>query len=106
LVTISSNENQQIWEERVSEQGSSGLTQQQWCEENNINLHNFRYWKRRLSIIHQEASISQRFVAISPISTQARTPLQISMGKLAVEIREGVDLSLLDDVIKVLMRYA
>jgi hypothetical protein len=106
LVTISSNENQLIWEERLSEQGSSGLTQQQWCEENNINLHNFRYWKRRLSTIHQEASIPQRFVAISSISSQAKTPLQISIGKLSVEIREGVDLSLLDDVIKVLMRYA
>ena len=106
MVSINSKENQKIWEDRVSDQGSSGQTQQRWCEENNINLHNFRYWKRRLSIINQEASEPQRFVTISPIRTHPRTPLQISIGKLAVEIREGVDLSLLDDVIKVLMRYA
>lgn len=95
-----------MWEDRLAEQASSGITQKQWCDEKEINLHNFRYWKRRLSVISQEASISQRFITVSPIQKQPKTPLQISIGKLAVEIREGIDLSLLDDVLKVLMRYA
>jgi hypothetical protein len=106
LINISNKENQQMWEDRLAEQASSGLNQKQWCDEININLHNFRYWKRRLAVINQEASIPQRFIAISTIQAQPKVPLKISIGKLAVEIREGIDLSLLDDVLKVLMHYA
>lgn len=97
-----------MWKSHITEQVSSGLTQKEWCDANDVNLHNLRYWKHRMVVSKQQAAIAQRFVAIGPIQSQARTQasLQLSIGKLAVEIREGIDLALLDDVLKILMQYA
>ncbi len=94
MIKISVQENQRMWESRIAEQVASGLTQKEWCDANDINLHNLRYWKHRLVVSKQQASITQRFVAISPIQSQAFTqaPLRLSIGKLAVEIREGIDI--------------
>lgn len=103
---ISKAENQSIWETRISDQQASGLTQREWCVKSDINLHNFRYWKRRLGVIESESSTKQRFVSISPIPVHPVAPIQLRMGKLTVEVQGGVDLGLLDDVLKVLMRYA
>ena len=106
MIEISAQENQQMWESRIAEQGASGLTQKAWCVTHGINLHNLRYWKHRLTVIKQQASVTQRFVAISPIQAHSQPPLRLSIGKLAVEVHEGIDLALLDDVLKVLMQYA
>ena len=38
------------WQQQLTNQNLSGLTQAQWCEQNNINIHNFRYWRNRLSL--------------------------------------------------------
>ena len=43
------SEKRLIWEERIDKQLTSGLTQRQWCEENNLALSAFRYWKLRIS---------------------------------------------------------
>jgi hypothetical protein len=42
------SEKQLIWEERIEKQLASGLTQRQWCEENNLALSAYRYWKLRI----------------------------------------------------------
>ena len=36
------------WAARVSEQKASGLTIRQWCEQNNISIHKYNYWKHQL----------------------------------------------------------
>lgn len=38
----------QTWEERIQKQKASGLTIQHWCRDNQIPLHLFYNWKRRL----------------------------------------------------------
>ncbi len=78
--------NQQYWKQVMEDQGSSGLTQAIWCERNNVNIHNFRYWKRRLK--DEEDSDTNNpdpqwaLVTNSPGSTQANEdstlPLAVS----------------------------
>lgn len=39
--------NRQIWLLRISEYQQSGLTQDEWCSQNNISVSSLRYWLRR-----------------------------------------------------------
>lgn len=42
------SENWKIWEQRIEAQLTSELTQRQWCDENNLALTAFRYWKQQI----------------------------------------------------------
>ena len=38
----------QEWTVRFADQKASGLTVQQWCEQNNLSFHTYNYWKHFL----------------------------------------------------------
>ena len=40
--------NHEKWAGYVETQKSSGLPQKKWCAANQVNHHNFRYWRQRL----------------------------------------------------------
>lgn len=37
------------WLQRIQKQQTSGLSIQKWCKENQIPIHAFYYWKKRLT---------------------------------------------------------
>ena len=37
-----------LWVERMADHAASGLGRKQWCEQNDIPLHQFAYWRREL----------------------------------------------------------
>jgi len=45
-----------LWEDRIEKQLVSGLTQRQWCNENNLALSAFRYWKLRINKENRKSS--------------------------------------------------
>lgn len=97
--------NQNKWQTLLESQMTSGQTQVQWCAENNINIHNFRYWKHRLSMTQTtRRNSSVGFVSIKPAQTSTNS-MRITVGAAMIEVKDSVNLSLLDDVIQVLMRY-
>lgn len=98
--------NRAKWQDIINEQMASDQTQAHWCAENDVNIHNFRYWKTRLekaSKYPQNSEIS--FVSLAPTSKQSK-PMTIRIGTACIEVNEAVNLSLLEDVVKVLMHYA
>jgi len=40
---------EQSWIKKLENFKASGLTAVQWCEQNQENIHTFKYWKLRLS---------------------------------------------------------
>jgi hypothetical protein len=50
------SENRMLWEDRIEKQLVSGLTQRQWCNENNLALSAFRYWKLRINKENRKSS--------------------------------------------------
>ena len=36
------------WSSRFSDQKASGLTVKQWCDQNNLSIHTYNYWKHLL----------------------------------------------------------
>lgn len=111
---MSKKANSEYWQQVVLDQSSSGLTQLEWCEQNNVNIHNFRYWKRRLEselnsnhavnqtetkwaiITHSEADIAAQTI---------KSLLCIHVGKAVVDVSPGFDPESLSTVLSVLMKH-
>lgn len=52
------------WSSRFSDQKASGLTVKQWCDQNNLSIHTYNYWKHLL----KEELASQVLPDIVPVS--------------------------------------
>ncbi|ABR46356.1 hypothetical protein Amet_0115 [Alkaliphilus metalliredigens QYMF] len=102
---MKSSENKEKWQLHINSQLSSGQTQIQWCEEQGVKIHSFRYWKNRLQIKPEQAKESTGFVAIKPVTLQKVSKMRIRIGKATVEIDDDVDPILLTSVIRVLTDY-
>ena len=40
------------WEQRIAAYKESGQTQVKWCEANDISIHQFKYWMKRIKDHH------------------------------------------------------
>jgi len=58
------------WAARFSDQKASGLTVRQWCEQNQISIHKYNYWKHLL----KEEVVDQMLPDIVPLSLTASRP--------------------------------
>jgi len=111
--------NQQYWKQVMADQGGSGLTQAIWCQKNNVNIHNFRDWKRRLK--DEEDSDANypnpqwALVTNSPGSIQvnedssltlaSNTGIVIKSGNLSVEFTGPVNIETLTGVMEFLISH-
>ena len=101
-MNIEPNENQKRWQTIIESQIASGEPQIKWCEEHDVNIHNFRYWKRRLKQEQEAPTSNTGFVAISPKANQASSKLRITIGKATIEINDEVDPIFLSSIVQVL----
>lgn len=98
--------NKDLWQERVEAQAASLLSQKAWCKENNVNIHNFTYWKKRLSEGLKQNEHSQQFIALSPKVELSPVPIVLKIGSATIEVHENFNSSLLEDLVSILIRYA
>ena len=109
------NSNSEYWKQVIKDQTSSGLVQVKWCEQNDVNIHNFRYWKNKIKRDENSGQKSTTptwaLVTANPDS-KSKAPesktgeIEIQIGKVNMTLRNSVDTNLFSDVIKVLMNYA
>ena len=113
------------WIARFADQKTSGLTVQQWCDQNNFTIHTYNYWKHilkkevveqvlpdivplsRLSPIPESGSS-----ILEPITTQSeqnrtncairtnRSTAKLSAGDMAIEVDSSVSGEFLRTLIK------
>lgn len=92
------------WQARISDFKSSGQSGAAWCAANQINLHQFYYWKKRLDFDDQPKSQSTNWLSFE-ISNRSKKPSEhilIRIGEVAIEIKQGYDPELLLNVIQTL----
>lgn len=70
--------NLEYWEQVIADQTNSGLTQSKWCEQSDVNIHNFRYWKSRLkhdeNSNHTSSTPTWTLVTASSTTTTVKPP--------------------------------
>ena len=111
--TTKSEKRRAFWTHHVEVSLKSELTQVAYCKEHDISSSAYYYWKRRLTESKEDQSPGPlRFVTLEPtnqrqsqLTRSCTTPaIQINMGAYSVEAGVDVDLSHLENVLRVLGR--
>lgn len=94
------------WERRISVYRSSGQTQINWCKANDISIHQFKYWLKRIEGSKSKPKTNTQWVPVeldnSSDEQTKNEALQIKVGLASIEVKPGFNPSLLVDVVKVL----
>lgn len=61
MVNSDKEMNREKWSRCIEVQEHSGISQKKWCEANQVNHHNFRYWRQRLK--NEDSDINQAVVS-------------------------------------------
>lgn len=70
-----------IWQQHIKSWQGSGLTQTAFCEQQHIKLHNFQYWRKRLSNQGEQPGV---FV---PVTVSRSAPARLVLGShVAIEL--------------------
>lgn len=99
--------NRQKWAEIVEKQALSGEFQIPWCKANDVNIHNFRYWKRRLKE-ENDSDEDKEPVWVALTNTVRSTEgegISIKVGKASVEVSSDTDMLILEKILQVLMKH-
>ena len=99
-------ERRKFWQSHIDAWARTGLSQAEYCRQNNLKTHRFTYWKRKF---HRE-NLPVELVQIQTTPTKSAhflhnngTPLRLLMGdRFTLEIPDGFSPATLDQVISTL----
>lgn len=79
-----------LWSQRITECKNSGISAQEWCEQNGINIKTYYYWHNK---IHKIVSKQQSCFYEVPITQgiHERATATIRVGMFQADIYSGAD---------------
>lgn len=93
---------QAVWTERIQAYQASGQTMKAWCAEQNLTVHQLKYWLYKAQRPNQVDSVTI-FRPVSVTRQAASTEsLQIQVGPARIVVRSGFEPELLRDVVEAL----
>ncbi|MFD2444116.1 IS66 family insertion sequence element accessory protein TnpB [Bacillus sp. CGMCC 1.16607] len=92
------------WEQRMDNFISSGQSASKWCIANDINIHQFWYWKKRLKALQTQVTVSSKWLSVEmdDSTENSNNALIVRVGQASVEVKSGFDPKLLLDVVRTL----
>ena len=66
-----------FWQAHITAWKTSGLSQAQYCQQQDIKFHNFAYWRTRLN---QTAAPTPTLLKIGGVSASSRVVLSLPLG--------------------------
>jgi len=99
------SENRKVWEERIERYSISGLTQELWCEQENVKVTALRYWLRKLREENgnQEAPwVKLETVLPEKTKVVATKGVTLRIGSFSLEVTDGFSPDVLKDVVRAL----
>ncbi|MDE3838668.1 IS66 family insertion sequence hypothetical protein [Bacillus methanolicus] len=92
------------WELRIADFRNSGQTQSKWCADNNVKLHQLKYWLRKIENTNRISTPSSKWVSVTMDEqySESKNTIQITIGQASIEVKPGFDPSFLADVVRTL----
>jgi hypothetical protein len=91
------------WERRIDIYKASGTTQTKWCKVNDVNIHQLKYWLKRLKAPTEIKETEWVPITIEDeLSHGINDSLQVKIGQAIIEVKPDFNPSLLANVVKVL----
>jgi len=96
------------WKDQLEKWKGSGLTQAQYCRENNLRVHRFLYWRKRI-LPEKPPQVSLVELPIQRAVSEPLPPHGVAIslvvdGHYRIEIDKGFDPATLDQVIRIVSR--
>lgn len=91
-----------VWEQRIADYRKSGQTQVNWCEENQLSIHQFKYWLKKIENPTKEKSTKWVPVTLEDCSQTAGSSLRIEVKEFAIEVKPGFNSVFLTEVLRTL----
>lgn len=101
----SNEELRKEWERRIEVFRSSGLTQTNWCKVNDISIHQFKYWFKKINDNQSSQSKETKWISMSVEDESPNNltdTIQIKIGQATIEVKPNFNPRLLANVVKVL----
>ena len=96
----------QEWIALIEDYKSSGLTMAAWCAANQFTLHTLRYWLRKLKGTSSSVASASRASIFVPLTVSdtgstatAQAPIIVRIGEASIELRDGFDPRLFQNVV-------
>ncbi|WP_273125642.1 IS66 family insertion sequence element accessory protein TnpA [Bacillus weihaiensis] len=92
------------WEQRIANFKASGQSATKWCDTNEVSVHQFWYWKKKLKTTEDTFKDSSQWVALEMDDSMedSHSKIVIHVGHVALEVKHGFDQKLLVDVVRTL----
>jgi transposase-like protein len=94
------------WRAIVMAYKTSGQTQSQWCQANNVNLNNLRYWlqKDKPTVTTPEKSCQWLTLEVdAPEATIHNQQLTLQIGPVCLRVNPGFNPQFLIEVVKAII---
>ncbi len=93
----------QNWQAVIHQYETSGIkNQSEWCRKNGISLRNFNRWYNRLKNIQSPTPVVQSWMPVQITEKSQGSSLNLRIGKITIEVKDGFQSSLLVQVVKAL----
>lgn len=101
---MSKTELQEEWERRVDIFLESGQTQTKWCEDNDLGVHQLKYWLKKLGKSKPRSQSTTQWlpVALEKPTQDNNETLLIKIGETSIEVKPGFNSTFLADVVRTL----
>jgi hypothetical protein len=95
------SERRRLWEARIADYSTSGLSMEEWCAQQGVTRQQMRYWLERSR--KNAGKVEWTTVEIVEQETLEREGMTVYVGPARIEVRPGFDQSLLTDVLRVVV---
>jgi len=98
-------EKRDIWIKNIADHQASGQTVRQWCEENHVNYHTFKWWIGRFNKESLFKGSQTNWVALNPVPAgmpKSNQPLNVIIGRCSIEVFPGFDAGTFQAVVQLL----
>ncbi|WP_017753734.1 IS66 family insertion sequence element accessory protein TnpA [Calidifontibacillus oryziterrae] len=102
---MSQNDLRQEWERRIAVFRASGQPQTKWCEANELNIHQLKYWLKKIEGPKSASTPLSKWVPVTmddQVDDSSESTIQIKMGQASIEVKSGFDPTLLANVVRTL----
>ncbi|MFZ3580448.1 IS66 family insertion sequence element accessory protein TnpA [Virgibacillus sp. DJP39] len=97
------------WKARFDAWKSSGFSVAEWCREQGVKEHQMYYWIQKFESDErspEQVTPETQWLTVNvedePRNTTTREPVFIHFGAISVEVRPGVNMGLVSDIVHVL----
>lgn len=97
-------EKRRYWKQHLKDWSESGLSQVDYCREQELSRHQFQYWKKKYQPVQSSAALIELQLRPDHEAASGHLPLRLIVGRYQVAVERDFDPATLRQLISFLSR--